>query len=164
MSWIKPNFLWMMYRSGWARKEGQEVVLAIRLRRDGFEQILRSAVHSTFSASRSAELEQWQKQIKASEVRLQWDPDHDPHGAPQTRRAIQLGLRGEALRSYCDDWTISIENVTEFVHRQRQTLDNEGIDALMTPREEVYPIVDLSLHERLSMDPRPTSPRDCEDA
>lgn len=24
MSWIKPNFLWMMYRSGWATKEGQE--------------------------------------------------------------------------------------------------------------------------------------------
>ena len=23
MSWIKPNFLWMMFRSGWATKEGQ---------------------------------------------------------------------------------------------------------------------------------------------
>ena len=22
MSWIKPNFLWMMFRSGWAGKEG----------------------------------------------------------------------------------------------------------------------------------------------
>lgn len=22
MSWIKPNFLWMMYRSGWGTKEG----------------------------------------------------------------------------------------------------------------------------------------------
>jgi hypothetical protein len=29
MSWIKPNFLWMMYRCGWARKEGQERVLAL---------------------------------------------------------------------------------------------------------------------------------------
>src|SRR6476620_9141200 len=26
MSWIKPNFLWMMYRSGWGTKVGQEVV------------------------------------------------------------------------------------------------------------------------------------------
>jgi len=25
MSWIKPNFLWMMFRSGWATKPGQEV-------------------------------------------------------------------------------------------------------------------------------------------
>ncbi len=27
MSWIKPNFLWMMYRSDWGRSEGQEVIL-----------------------------------------------------------------------------------------------------------------------------------------
>jgi Domain of unknown function (DUF4291) len=33
MTWIKPNFLWMMYRSGWGSKEGQEVTLAIRLQR-----------------------------------------------------------------------------------------------------------------------------------
>jgi hypothetical protein len=33
MSWIKPNFLWMMYRCGWAKKEGQEVVLAVWLDR-----------------------------------------------------------------------------------------------------------------------------------
>ena len=32
MSWIKPNFLWMMYRSGWGTKSGEEVTLAIRLR------------------------------------------------------------------------------------------------------------------------------------
>jgi len=23
MTWIKPNFLWMMYRSGWASKKNQ---------------------------------------------------------------------------------------------------------------------------------------------
>src|SRR5215468_2098098 len=28
MSWIKPNFLWMMYRSGWATKQDQEIVSA----------------------------------------------------------------------------------------------------------------------------------------
>ena len=34
MTWIKPSFLWMMYRCGWALKPGQEHVLAIDLRRD----------------------------------------------------------------------------------------------------------------------------------
>src|SRR5262250_1874468 len=48
MSWVKPNFLWMMYRSGWGTKGGQEVTLAVRLRRDAFDEILRRAVHSTF--------------------------------------------------------------------------------------------------------------------
>jgi hypothetical protein len=40
MSWIKPNFLWMMYRSGWGTKEDQEVTLSVRLRRDTFDEIL----------------------------------------------------------------------------------------------------------------------------
>ena len=25
MTWIKPNFLWMMYRNGWGTKAGQSV-------------------------------------------------------------------------------------------------------------------------------------------
>jgi hypothetical protein len=46
MSWIKPNFLWMMYRSGWGSKAGQEVTLAITLRRSFFDKILSKAVAS----------------------------------------------------------------------------------------------------------------------
>jgi hypothetical protein len=36
MTWIKPSFLWMMYRSGWATKSGQEHVVAVEITRDGF--------------------------------------------------------------------------------------------------------------------------------
>ena len=46
MSWIKPNFLWMMYRSGWGQKEGQEVVLAVKIKRAAFDTILAHAVRS----------------------------------------------------------------------------------------------------------------------
>lgn len=48
MTWIKPNFLWMMYRSGWGTKENQEVTLAIRLHRSAFDSILSEAVHSKY--------------------------------------------------------------------------------------------------------------------
>jgi Domain of unknown function (DUF4291) len=44
MSWIKTNFLWMMYRSSWGTKPDQEVTLAIRMRRAGFNQLLREAL------------------------------------------------------------------------------------------------------------------------
>src|SRR5262245_6508024 len=50
MSWIKPNFLWMMYRSQWGRAKGQEVVLALRLRRPFFDSLLAQAVASSFDA------------------------------------------------------------------------------------------------------------------
>ncbi len=48
MTWIKPSFLWMMYRSGWATKPGQERVLAVELLRSGFEQALSEACLSSF--------------------------------------------------------------------------------------------------------------------
>jgi hypothetical protein len=35
MTWIMPSFTWMMYRSGWAEKEGQERILAIDILRSG---------------------------------------------------------------------------------------------------------------------------------
>src|SRR6476659_6077230 len=54
MSWIKPNFLWMMYRSGWGTKSGQEVTLAVRLRREAFDEILRLAVPSSFDRKGTA--------------------------------------------------------------------------------------------------------------
>ena len=99
MSWIKPNFLWMMYRSNWGQSEGQEVVLAIRLRRHFFDVILEQAVASSYGQSGCSNQSEWQAAVKRSEIRLQWDPDHQPKGQPCARRAVQLGLRGKTLRS-----------------------------------------------------------------
>ena len=49
MTWIKPSFLWMMYRAGWAEKEGQERILAIDITKDGFLTILKNSVLSVAS-------------------------------------------------------------------------------------------------------------------
>src|SRR5687768_17108453 len=46
MSWVKPNFLWMMYRSGWGTKPDQEMTLGLRLRRSFFDALLARAVQS----------------------------------------------------------------------------------------------------------------------
>src|SRR6266851_5797386 len=87
MSWIKPNFLWMMYRSGWGSKEGQEVTLAVRLQRAAFDSILAQAVHSIFVPEVYGSEAAWKETVERSSVRLQWDPDHDPSGAAVERRA-----------------------------------------------------------------------------
>nr|WP_240038802.1 MULTISPECIES: DUF4291 family protein [Okeania] len=39
MSWIKTNFLWMMYRSAWGSKTGQEIILAVTIKRTAFDGI-----------------------------------------------------------------------------------------------------------------------------
>jgi hypothetical protein len=137
MSWIKPNFLWMMYRSGWARKEGQEHILAIRLRRPFFDELLEQAVASTFNASRFTTHDEWQAAVGNSEVRLQWDPDHGPRGNAVERRALQLGLRGKMLRRFGEEDLISVEDITSFVAGQHALLDYAFGD-LITPHEQVY--------------------------
>jgi hypothetical protein len=157
MSWIKPNFLWMMYRCGWASKEHQEGVLAIRIRRDGFDEILRQAVPSTYPATIYENEAAWQESLKKSFVRLQWDPDHDPFGEKLLRRAIQLGLRGEILHSYCGLWIVSIEDITDFVHAQHNALKTQGLDALMTPKEDIYPVNDLLARKQLGISDEQTT-------
>jgi uncharacterized lipoprotein YddW (UPF0748 family) len=62
MSWIKPNFLWMMFRCGWGTKPGQEVVLAVRMQRAGFDRILAAAVHSSYVPEVYGERDQWQRE------------------------------------------------------------------------------------------------------
>ncbi|MBK9030470.1 MAG: DUF4291 domain-containing protein [Myxococcales bacterium] len=139
MSWIKPNFLWMMYRSGWGTKPGQEVVLAIWLRRDAFDAILAQAVASSFTASGVTDRAAWEAEVARGDVRLQWDPDHAPAGQPVERRALQLGLRRAALAQYARAWIVRIEDVSPLVAAQRAA-GRGGDAALITPREDVYPV------------------------
>jgi hypothetical protein len=138
MTWIKPNFLWMMYRSGWGKKSDQEITLAIRIRRDAFDQILSLAVPSSFDASLYPTREAWQDQVKKSDVRLQWDPDHDPLGTKQVRRAIQLGLRGVVVQRFSNEWILSITDISDFVREQRKHVETDSLDLLYTPKETVY--------------------------
>src|ERR1700756_533119 len=72
MSWIKPNFLWMMYRSQWGQAEGQEVVLAIRLKRRFFDSLLAQAVPSSFHAHVFGGQDEWAAAVARSDDRLQW--------------------------------------------------------------------------------------------
>lgn len=150
MSWIKPNFLWMMYRCGWASKPDQEVVLAVRLRRTAFDEILGRAVQSTFTPEVYESHTAWKAALTRSDVRLQWDPDHGPSGEPLNRRAIQLGLRGEVLAQYAREWLLGVEDVTDFVREQR-TRARAPYGLLVTPSEDVYPVADPIVAARLGI-------------
>jgi hypothetical protein len=151
MSWIKTNFLWMMYRSGWGTKLGQEVILAIKVKRDAFAQILAASVPSTFKENLYLNQEEWQEAVKNSAVRLQWDPDHDPLGNKLERRAIQLGLRDEFLKLYAKDWLKEIEDISDFVKEQRQYVESKQWEYLVTPQESVYPVSNSQIATKLGL-------------
>ena len=138
MTWIKPNFLWMMYRNGWGTKEGQEVVLAIHLKREAFDRYLSKAVYSGYQEELYDSFEDWQKEVKSSSIRLQWDPDHNPYGGKVERRAIQIGIRNEEIVKYAKEDIIEIEDISEFVNEQYQFVLNRDLDQLMVPEEKPY--------------------------
>ena len=137
MSWIKPNFLWMMFRCGWATKVDQERVLALWLPRAFFERVLAAAVASTFDPTAWPDESAWKGAVANSDVRLQWDPDHGPSGTPLARKAVQLGLRGAVLREYADRAILRVEDVTGLVAAQRVHAKSP-FGNLQTPRERVY--------------------------
>lgn len=151
MSWIKPNFLWMMYRSGWGTKPEQEVVLAVRIYREFFEAVLDQAISSSYEPDIYPNREAWRTAVTNSSVRLQWDPAHHPSGAPLKRKAIQLGLRGNVLKKYARDAICEIINISEFVASQRQFVTAEQYSILIIPREQVYVPADSETIDKLNL-------------
>jgi len=148
MTWIKPNFLWTMYRSGWACKPKQETILAITVKREGFEEILRLSKRNGKDGALGV---QDQSKFGPDDVRIQWDPDHDVHGNNLERRAIQLGLRGNALKAFITEWVVAVKDVTEFVHQQYKFVQSESLNLLQVPAERVYVISDKNLCEHLGI-------------
>lgn len=155
MSWIKPNFLWMMYRSGWGTKANQERTLALRLSRRFFDNLLALAVPTTWDAREFETEAHWRSSLRSSTVHVQWDPDHHPSGARLERRAIQLGLRGDALLAYGRREILQVEDISPFVAEQRARMAQGGVRELVTPWERVYRPADPGVAARLGLAAEP---------
>lgn len=138
MTWIKPSFLWMMYRSGWATKPNQEHILAIDIQRETFDTFVRNAVISSYHDNEEISFAEWQKQIQTSDVRVQWDPERDIFGNALPYRSIQIGIRGEMLSHFVQHSITQIQDITEFVTELR-TKKEAGENILpLLPEERKY--------------------------
>ena len=140
MTWIKPSFLWMAYRCGWASKEGQEHVLAIEISKAGFESALANASLSHFESGTYASRDEWLVRKNSTPVRVQWDPERDLRLQPLEHRAIQVGLSGTASREYVDTWTVDITEVTGLMKEIHGLVDSSNLDQArqLLPVETAY--------------------------
>ncbi len=115
MTWIKPSFSWVLYRSGFATKQNQERILAIDIKRSGFEWALKNSVLSSHDPKMYSETD-WSELLQSAPVRIQWDPERDIRLEKiDGVRAIQIGLSGEAVALYLNDWIVSIHDLTPAV-------------------------------------------------
>jgi Domain of unknown function (DUF4291) len=139
MTWIKPSFLWMMYRAGWSHKDaGQRRILAIDISREGFEWALEHSCPSHPGLSMSKE--DWSKLKAASPVRIQWDPERDLRLQPLPYRAIQVGVGGEAVPLYVEPWVQQIADITDLALTLHGLVESGQFDqaATMLPEERPY--------------------------
>lgn len=142
MTWIKPSFLWMMYRAGWGRKDaGQNRILAIDITHQGFAWALANGCSSHVEPGMSGA--EYAALKARCPVRVQWDPERDLLHRPLPHRAIQIGLSGEAVRLYAGEWITKVTEVTALAHE---------IEALVLAR-------DWAGAERLLPDERPYTVR-----
>ncbi|MDC9588791.1 DUF4291 domain-containing protein [Xenorhabdus sp. XENO-10] len=141
MTWIKPSFLWMMYRSGWAKKDdGQKRILAIDLTHEGFKEIIQQGVISHFDSKFFDSKETWKEKVQRNDVVIQWDPERDISLNKLEQRTIQIGLRNKAVESYVNHWIVKITDVTELAHEIHKLVKDNNLDKAksLLSEERVY--------------------------
>lgn len=134
MTWIKPSFLWLMHRSNWGRKSGQERILAVRITRDGWEEALSRAVLTDAHPDRLA----------AAEVHVQWDPERSLRGAALNHYSIQVGISRHLIRTLVDDWIVGVTDLTDRARRIADLVQSGRAAQAkrLLPAERPYPVPD----------------------
>eukprot|EP00164_Ancoracysta_twista_P001428 GFYU01001862.1.p1 GENE.GFYU01001862.1~~GFYU01001862.1.p1 ORF type:complete len:230 (-),score=61.60 GFYU01001862.1:260-949(-) len=155
MTWIKPSFAWVLYRSGYGRKHNQERVLKIKVSHEALASLLS---HCECKHGGGGSL-----------GRVQWDPERDlmtaEAGEPRrmlSTRAIQIGLKGRVSAEYVKS-VMSIEDVTELSHDVQAAHMSKSTDAMAAlvprlPQERPYmPHCSKEVLVKLGMQPGQTA-------
>lgn len=142
MTWIKPSFRWLMYRSNWGQKKNQERTLAIRILRSGWEKALAQGVLTHPEPTVYSHPALWEKQFKNATVHIQWDTERTLRGAALNQFSIQVGLSREIIREFVDEWIVEIEDMTPAVTKIRSAMKTGKLKRAQQfiPNERVYPV------------------------
>ncbi|KAF5671802.1 hypothetical protein FHETE_4015 [Fusarium heterosporum] len=154
MTWIKPSWAWMMYRSGYSFKDpGQSRILALRMKHEHFISLLEQGVLS----SHVQKSEFNGKREKSAEVRIQWDPERTPRLEVLPYRSIQIGIPGALSEQWANEWIAEIEDVTDkarelkrVIDEQPDITDEELLRMGLIYEERVFEVPD-SVHIKLEM-------------
>lgn len=146
MTWIKPSWCWMMYRSGYSEKDrNQERILAICMKHEHFTELLSNA---GLAGS---------PHTKGESVVVQWDPERGPRLEKLDYRSIQIGIPGLIRDQWINEWIEEITDVTEQAKSMKRMLDEDPtVDAEqlmecgLMPSERTYSVSD-AIVQRLQM-------------
>merc|ERR1712037_318025 len=139
MTWIKPSFAWMMYRSGYGTKHGQTKVLKVKLSHAAVADLLNGCACKQGGGG--------------SLGRVQWDPAREMEMSdldrkmplPRrflNRRDIQIGLKERLSEMYVAS-VLSIEDVTQLAGKLKETHSGRSESEVRRKVEELQPELPL---------------------
>jgi hypothetical protein len=156
MTWIKPSFLWMMYRSQWGRRDsGQRRVLGIDITRQGFDWALAHSCLSHYESILPYTEEEWHRMNREAPVKIQWDPERDLALRPLSYRSIQIGIGPAAANRYVHEWTVRIADLSGLATEIATKVESGDITSALglLPAERSYPLdVRLAKHIGASLE------------
>lgn len=139
MTWIKPSFLWLMHRSNWGQKSGQTRILAVRIRREGWEKALSQGVLTSPEKQVYASGKTWEQEFNQASVHIQWDTERSPRGAALSCFSIQVGLSRHIIQEFVDEWIVGIKDLTPLVRKLNQIRKRSSKSLKRyLPEEKVY--------------------------
>ncbi|MGB1017082.1 MAG: DUF4291 domain-containing protein, partial [Nannocystaceae bacterium] len=141
MTWIKPSFLWLMSRSNWGSKRGQERTLAVRIARAGWERALGEGVLTAYEPGVHRNFDQWEQSFSLAKVHVQWDPERTLRGKKTELDSIQVGVSRHWIREFVETWVVEVRDLTATVEKIRRLRDQgRSKDARRhLPPERQYP-------------------------
>jgi hypothetical protein len=131
----------MMYRSDWGQNAGQERILRIWIDRTEWDNALSKAILSTPEPHVYSDAKQWRKQLEASDIRVQWDPERNLRNEKLPYRSIQVGIGPRIAEVYAKKWIHRIEDCTPLtrqIHSLCRQKDYSSAEKLL-PQTAIYP-------------------------
>lgn len=122
---IQPSWRGTLRRYAFGERPDRERILAVRVRRAGFDALLTAALQQDFDERLYASRQAWRLATRFAPVLVEWEPD--PDGGEEVAR---LRLHGPLVRRFAEEWVVGIEDVSA---RARAA----GTDH---PVEEPYPV------------------------
>ncbi|XZF14335.1 DUF4291 family protein [Chitinophagaceae bacterium MMS25-I14] len=147
LSWIKPSYGWVLRRSEYATKYRMEGIARIKIAHHHWLEILEQSVETQWNPDTYNSEDEWQRLLNRTDVIHQWDPERDLQGRRLDRQAIQIGLRGEALKKYVTDYVMGVEDVSALskeiglLAKARKPID------VQVPEEREYPLSEVLFHK-----------------
>jgi hypothetical protein len=141
---IRLSLLDVLSRSDWGEKPGREVTLALRLRREAFDVLLRQAIHSAYPEGVYPSKRSWQLATRYSSVSITWSPDRDLAGCELSRYCARFGIRDRSLVMFASEWIDDVIDLSGWVEAHR------GDPSARVPRLASYPVGDDALLARLT--------------